>query len=65
VEEGHRQPDDPVPPPSRASRIAEVVLVTVGAALVALYAARPLYAVDLFWHLELGEVIAQTGARRP
>lgn len=36
------------------------LLVLLG--LVALCAFHPLYAIDFFWHLEIGEVIARTGA---
>jgi hypothetical protein len=43
-------------------RAPEVAAVAVLLALVALYAASPLFAVDLFWHLKLGEVIRDTGA---
>ncbi|GMV38549.1 MAG: hypothetical protein AMXMBFR64_02650 [Myxococcales bacterium] len=38
----------------------EALVVAIGAVLVMLYAFRPLYAVDLFWHLRLGQIIAET-----
>jgi hypothetical protein len=43
-------------------RPPEVAAMALLLALVALYAASPLFAVDLFWHLKLGEVIRDTGA---
>ena len=39
-----------------------MVLVAISVLLIWLYAFRPLFSVDLFWHLETGEVIARTGS---
>jgi hypothetical protein len=41
-------------------RISEACGLAIVCSLVALAAYHPLYAVDFFWHLELGEVIART-----
>lgn len=39
----------------------EAILVPLGAVAAMFYAFRPLYSVDLFWHLKLGQIIAETG----
>jgi len=46
----------------RRTRILEGVIVAGALAMIALLGARPLFAVDLFWHLKLGDVIGATGA---
>lgn len=40
----------------------ESILVPLGAVAAMFYAFRPLYSVDLFWHLQLGQVIWETGS---
>ena len=50
------------PPPAPRVSILELALIVVFLTVVAILAGRPLFAVDLFWHLQLGEVIAATGA---
>jgi hypothetical protein len=49
-------------PRSRRFTALEGALLVVFLALIALLGARPIFAVDLFWHLKIGEVIAATGA---
>lgn len=54
--------DETQPPAPERQRVSapEALLVCTGAALVMLYAFRPIYSVDLFWHLRLGRIIAET-----
>jgi len=46
---------------ARSQRVLEAAGLCVLLGFVALFAASPLFAVDTFWHLKLGEVIRDTG----
>jgi hypothetical protein len=46
----------------RFEPVIETAALCVLLALVALYAASPIFAVDFFWHLKLGELIRDTGS---
>lgn len=47
---------------SRTRTLFELAGVLLLLSLVCLYAASPIFSIDFFWHLKLGEVIRQTGA---
>lgn len=46
---------------SRTRTVLESMGVLLLLALVCLYAASPIFSVDFFWHLKLGEVLRETG----